>query len=127
MTFALLAYNQEDYIREAVQGTFAQAYKSLEITLSDDCSSNRTYQIMQEMAGAYRGPDQDSSFRRATTWQHDQGEAPSRSNPPAYDCNRAWEHKMLDSAARSEKTDVNLQATWGMLANFHSIKRKWVI
>lgn len=65
MTFALLAYNQEDYIREAVQGTFAQAYKPLETTSPEDCSSDRTYQIMQDMAGAYRGPDQDSSVCRS--------------------------------------------------------------
>ena len=65
VTFALFAYNQEDYIREAVQGALAQAYEPLEIILSDDCSSDRTYQIMQEMAVVYRGPHQDSSVRRA--------------------------------------------------------------
>lgn len=56
VTFALFAYNQEKYIREAVEGAFAQTYEPLEIILSDDCSSDRTYQIMLEMAEAYRGP-----------------------------------------------------------------------
>ena len=56
VTFALFAYNQEDYIREAIEGAFAQTYETLEIILSDDCSSDRTYQIMQEMAAAYEGP-----------------------------------------------------------------------
>ena len=56
VTFALFAYNQEEYIREAVEGAFAQTYSPLEIILSDDCSSDRTYQIMQGMAEAYRGP-----------------------------------------------------------------------
>mgnify|MGYP005853406909 CR=1 FL=1 len=56
VTFALFAYNQEQYIREAVEGAFAQTYEPLEIILSDDCSSDRTYQIMQEMAAAYEGP-----------------------------------------------------------------------
>ena len=56
VTFALFAYNQEQYIREAVEGAFAQTYSPLEIILSDDCSSDRTYQIMQEMAAAYEGP-----------------------------------------------------------------------
>lgn len=65
VTFKLFAYNQEDYTREAVQGAFAQADEPLEIILSDDCSCDRTYQIMQEMAVAYRGPHQDSSVRRA--------------------------------------------------------------
>tara|TARA_R100000935_G_scaffold49398_2_gene74681 strand:- start:8048 stop:9049 length:1002 start_codon:yes stop_codon:yes gene_type:complete len=56
VTFALFAYNQEQYIREAVEGAFAQTYEPLEIILSDDCSSDRTYEIMQDMAAAYEGP-----------------------------------------------------------------------
>lgn len=56
VTFALFAYNQEKYIREAVEGAFAQTYEPLEIILSDDCSTERTFEIMQEMAQAYRGP-----------------------------------------------------------------------
>lgn len=56
VTFALFAYNQEDYIREAIEGAFAQTYEPLEIILSDDCSSDRTFEIMQEMAAAYEGP-----------------------------------------------------------------------
>ena len=56
VTFALLAYNQEKYIRKALEGAFSQTYEPLEIILSDDCSSDRTYEIMQEMAAAYDGP-----------------------------------------------------------------------
>lgn len=56
VTFALFAYNQEKFIREAVEGAFAQTYQPLEIILSDDCSSDRTFEIMQEMAAAYDGP-----------------------------------------------------------------------
>jgi glycosyltransferase involved in cell wall biosynthesis len=55
VTFALFAYNQERYIREAIDGAFAQTYEPLEIILSDDCSTDRTYKIMQEMAAAYAG------------------------------------------------------------------------
>ena len=56
VTFALFAYNQEKYIREAVEGTFSQTYEPLEIILSDDCSSDRTFEIMEEMAATYDGP-----------------------------------------------------------------------
>ncbi|MFU8866219.1 glycosyltransferase [Roseovarius autotrophicus] len=56
VTFAVIAYNQERFIREAIEGAFSQTYEPLEIILSDDCSSDRTYQIMQEMAAAYNGP-----------------------------------------------------------------------
>ena len=55
VTFALFAYNQEQYVREAVEGAFSQTYEPLEIVLSDDCSSDRTYEIMLEMAKAYKG------------------------------------------------------------------------
>lgn len=55
VTFALFAYNQEKYIREAVEGAFSQTYEPLEIILSDDCSGDRTFEIMQEMAAAYAG------------------------------------------------------------------------
>jgi glycosyltransferase involved in cell wall biosynthesis len=56
VTFALFAYNQEKFIREAVEGALAQTYSPLEIILSDDCSSDRTFEIMREMAAAYQGP-----------------------------------------------------------------------
>ena len=56
ISFCLFAYNQERFIREAVEGAFAQTYSPLEIILSDDCSPDHTYEIMQEMAAAYRGP-----------------------------------------------------------------------
>ncbi|WP_306120534.1 MULTISPECIES: glycosyltransferase [unclassified Roseitalea] len=56
VTFALFAYNQEQYIREAVEGAFAQTYEPLEIILSDDCSTDQTFEIMKELAAAYKGP-----------------------------------------------------------------------
>ena len=56
ISFCLIAYNQEQFIEEAVQGAFAQTYSPLEIILSDDCSSDRTFDIMREMAAAYSGP-----------------------------------------------------------------------
>lgn len=56
VTFALFAYNQEKYIREALEGAFAQTYEPLEIILSDDCSTDRTFEIMEEMAVKYEGP-----------------------------------------------------------------------
>ena len=58
VTFALFAYNQEQFIREAVEGAFAQTYEPLEIILSDDCSTDRTFEIMQVMAAKYKGPHQ---------------------------------------------------------------------
>lgn len=56
ITFFVMAYNQEQYIREAIEGAFSQSYSPLEIILSDDCSTDRTFEIMQEAAERYRGP-----------------------------------------------------------------------
>jgi glycosyltransferase involved in cell wall biosynthesis len=56
ITLAVAAFNQERFIREAVEAAFAQTYSPLEIILSDDCSQDRTFDIMREMAVAYRGP-----------------------------------------------------------------------
>lgn len=53
VTFALFAYNQEHYIQEAVEGALAQDYDNLEIILSDDCSSDRTFEIMESIAADY--------------------------------------------------------------------------
>lgn len=56
VTFILFSYNQEKYIREAVESILSQDYSPLEIILSDDCSSDKTFSIMKEMADEYEGP-----------------------------------------------------------------------
>jgi glycosyltransferase involved in cell wall biosynthesis len=56
VTFALLGFNQEQYVRAAVEAAFAQDYSRLEIILSDDCSADGTFEIMREMAEEYSGP-----------------------------------------------------------------------
>lgn len=56
ITFALFAYNQEQFIEEAVQGAFSQTYSPLEIILSDDGSSDQTFAIISRMESEYCGP-----------------------------------------------------------------------
>ncbi len=56
VTFALFAYNQEQFIREAVRGALAQTYSPLEIILSDDCSADRTFEFIKQEVSGYRGP-----------------------------------------------------------------------
>ncbi|MEN1972610.1 glycosyltransferase [Luteimonas sp. MJ204] len=55
VTFALFAYNQEKYIREAVEGALAQDYPNLEIIISDDASGDATWQFIQESVADYSG------------------------------------------------------------------------
>lgn len=56
VTFFIVSYNQEKYIAEAIDGAFAQDYPNLEIVISDDCSSDRTWDIIKEKATRYKGP-----------------------------------------------------------------------
>lgn len=51
-----MAFNQEQYIRDVVSCAFAQDYPDLEIILTDDCSEDKTFEIMQEMANSFQGP-----------------------------------------------------------------------
>lgn len=59
VTFSLvvLAFNQERYIREAVESALAQDYEGdLEIVITDDCSQDSTWDIINQMVKAYTGP-----------------------------------------------------------------------
>ncbi len=56
VTFAIFGYNQERFIREAVAAAFDQTYEPMEVIMSDDCSTDRTFEIMREMATTYKGP-----------------------------------------------------------------------
>lgn len=56
ISFVLTCYNQERFIREAVEGAFSQTYSPLQIVISDDCSKDRTFDIVQQMVAAYQGP-----------------------------------------------------------------------
>ncbi|WP_165498805.1 glycosyltransferase [Chlorobium sp. N1] len=55
-TLFLITYNQERFIREAIQGAFAQTYSPLEIVISDDASTDDTFRIVQELCATYSGP-----------------------------------------------------------------------
>lgn len=56
VSLLLITYKQEKFIAEAVASALAQTYSPLEIVLSDDCSPDGTFSIIQRLAAAYRGP-----------------------------------------------------------------------
>lgn len=66
VTFAVVAYNQEGMVAEAVAAALAQAYQPLYILLSDDCSTDGTFAVMQELAARYHGPHQVTLHRNPT-------------------------------------------------------------
>ncbi len=56
LTLAIISYNQEKFIEEAISGALSQTYQPLQIIMSDDCSSDRTFEIMEKRAKEYDGP-----------------------------------------------------------------------
>ena len=56
ITFLVYSYNQENNIRKALDGALSQTYSPLEIIVSDDCSSDKTFDIIKEVTDAYQGP-----------------------------------------------------------------------
>ena len=56
VTFALIAYNQERFIKEAVEAALAQTYEPMEIIISDDCSTDATTHVITKIIAGYRGP-----------------------------------------------------------------------
>lgn len=56
VTLALITYNQENFIEEALHGAVKQDYKNLEIIVSDDFSSDRTYKLIEDFFQDYKGP-----------------------------------------------------------------------
>lgn len=56
VTFALLTFNQESYVEDAIRGAFGQDYPLLEIIISDDCSTDSTFDRVNEIARSYKGP-----------------------------------------------------------------------
>lgn len=56
ISFYVIACNQERFVAEAVAGALAQTWSPLEVVLSDDCSNDRTFDVMRDMAQAYKGP-----------------------------------------------------------------------
>jgi glycosyltransferase involved in cell wall biosynthesis len=56
VTLILLAYNQSEYLPAAIQACMDQIGEPIEILLSDDASTDGSYELMREMAALYRGP-----------------------------------------------------------------------
>lgn len=55
VTFFIVTYNQEAFIADAVKGALAQDYPNMEIIISDDCSTDNTWSIIQDTIANYSG------------------------------------------------------------------------
>ncbi len=56
VSFVVPAFNCGSFIKDAIERAFKQDYSPLEIVLSDDCSTDNTFEIMKDMARQYKGP-----------------------------------------------------------------------
>ncbi len=65
VTFVIITYNQQAYIGAALEAAFAQTYSPLAIEISDDASTDATFEIAQAMCAAYRGPHRLMCTRNA--------------------------------------------------------------
>lgn len=54
-TLCLLTYNQERFIQEAIDGALSQSYPSLDIVISDDCSTDSTFSLIKKAVYNYKG------------------------------------------------------------------------
>ncbi len=55
VSFCLLTYNQENFIEEALEAALKQSYSPLEIIISDDCSTDKTRDVINEIVKNYKG------------------------------------------------------------------------
>lgn len=56
ITMITCCYNQQDVAGAAFEAMLAQDYSPLEIIISDDCSQDGTFAVLQAIAAAYKGP-----------------------------------------------------------------------
>jgi glycosyltransferase involved in cell wall biosynthesis len=56
VSLTIICYKAERFVKEAVEGALSQTYSPLEIIFSDDCSPDRTFDIICEAVKDYKGP-----------------------------------------------------------------------
>lgn len=54
VSICLITYNQEEYIKEALEGIISQTYENLEIIISDDNSSDATFDIIKSFVELHK-------------------------------------------------------------------------
>jgi len=56
VSFVIPAYNQEKYIAAAIRSALNQTHRPLQIVISDDCSTDATFDVIQQTVHGYDGP-----------------------------------------------------------------------
>ncbi len=56
ISFILITYNQENFVKDALDGAFAQTYSPMEIIIADDGSKDNTPKVIEQAIAEYKGP-----------------------------------------------------------------------
>lgn len=51
-----ITFNQKDFVEKSLESLFDQTYKNFDIVISDDCSTDGTFEVIQELVSNYSGP-----------------------------------------------------------------------
>jgi glycosyltransferase involved in cell wall biosynthesis len=63
VSFYIIAYNHSHYIADAIRGALSQTYSPLQIVISDDASTDDTYDIIRRTTMDYQGPHEIKILR----------------------------------------------------------------
>lgn len=53
VSIAMATYNGEKYLKEQLDSIYNQTYKNIEVIVCDDCSSDKTVEILDEYKEKY--------------------------------------------------------------------------
>lgn len=56
ISFILITYNQEKFVKDALEGAFSQTYSPMEIIIADDGSKDNTPNVIDQAIAEYKGP-----------------------------------------------------------------------
>ena len=56
VSFGIITYNQEQFILDTLKGAVSQEYDNMEIIVSDDNSTDKTFEIVESFVKSYEGP-----------------------------------------------------------------------
>jgi len=62
VTVVVLSFNQEKFIANAIDSVLAQDYENLEVVICDDCSTDKTVEIIKDKVDNYEGSHAISYF-----------------------------------------------------------------
>lgn len=66
VSFVLLTHDQERWAGEAAGSALSQTHRPLGVILSDDCSSDATFEVLRRAAAGYEGPHRVVLNRNST-------------------------------------------------------------